>query len=150
MGLLAVSTLLKPLPICADEPPVVPLPAKFNLQEGCFSLEKPIGVIYETATANTLTDEAIGILITAGYRVFHADGRILAGQHLRLRKTDAYDSLLGQEGYQLRITALEIELLVNDSAGFSYGLKTLGQLLQHAKDSCLPAWSITDFSRFKF
>jgi hexosaminidase len=60
------------------------------------------------------------------------------------------DASLGEEGYELSITPLSIQLRANCAAGLFYGIQTLRQLIPlHASDTLrLPAVSIRDIPRF--
>ena len=60
------------------------------------------------------------------------------------------DTALGEEGYELSISANAIKLSANQSAGLFYGIQTLRQLLptHHTRDVSLPAVSIRDIPRF--
>lgn len=136
--------------LSASQPPVIPLPVSFQLNEGCFPLERPVGVIAPSKDNISITNEAIKCLKEAGYDAFATDGRILAGRHLLIHISDSYDSLIGKEGYHLNISPARILITANTSAGIQYALNTLGQLVREARDGCLPAWSITDFPRFSY
>jgi hexosaminidase len=134
----------------ASQPPVIPLPASFVLNEGYFGLEKPIGVIAPSSNNHHIADLAIKCLSETGYRAFVADDRMLAGQHLTIQLSGSFDSIIGNEGYYLHISSSQIQIVANTSAGIQYALNTLGQLLRNAKDNFLPAWSIIDHPRFSF
>ena len=62
------------------------------------------------------------------------------------------DTALGEEGYELSISASTIKLSANHSAGLFYGIQTLRQLLptSHAETVSLPAVSIRDSPRFSW
>lgn len=134
----------------ASQPPVIPLPAHFQLNEGCFQLERPVGVIATSKDNISLTNQAIQCLNEARFDAFATDGRILAGHHLFIHISDTYDTMIGKEGYHLNISPARMLITANTAAGIHYALNTLGQLLREAKDGCLPAWTITDYPRFSY
>ena len=62
------------------------------------------------------------------------------------------DTGLGEEGYELSISANAITLSANHLAGLFYGIQTLRQLLpiDHTENVSLPAVSIRDTPRFRW
>ncbi len=62
------------------------------------------------------------------------------------------DESLGEEGYELSITADSLQLRANCTAGLFYGVQTLRQLLPtgHSESIRLPAVSIRDVPRFEW
>ncbi|MBK9291820.1 MAG: family 20 glycosylhydrolase [Bacteroidetes bacterium] len=139
-----------PLALGATQPPVIPLPASYSLGEGCFGLQKPIGVLGPDSDKGALTQMVVNLFAESGYHAFATDGRILGGQTLRLSYLTEFDSLIGNEGYHLHIGSSEIRILANSNAGLQYAINTLGQLLRAAANDCLSAWSITDYPRFSY
>ncbi|MEA4936014.1 MAG: beta-N-acetylhexosaminidase [Paludibacter sp.] len=79
--------------------------------------------------------------------------------HIRLVLNETHDSVLGDEGYTLNVTAKGAVVKANKPAGLFYGAQTLIQLLPPAIESetliknvswMVPAVKITDYPRFSW
>jgi hexosaminidase len=136
---------------------IIPEPVKLVRTSGYFVLPKSISI--EIASVPELKDVARSIqqrLSTAtGYPVKISTSNPSANIRLILNKNA--DNSLGNEGYNLSVTAKSVVIKANSAAGLFYGLQSLYQLLpkeiegkkaaQHVSWK-VPAVEITDYPRF--
>ncbi|MCE1202521.1 MAG: beta-N-acetylhexosaminidase [Bacteroidia bacterium] len=134
----------------AAQPPVVPLPAVYQLEDGCFALNRPIRLVKQKGIEDLHLKTAAEQFKRFGIETFADEGKALAAPTLRLGLSQLYNKTLGNEGYQLNISSENILLIANTNAGIQYGLNTLGQMLRSYGKDCLPAWQITDYPRFSY
>lgn len=148
-----------PRPI-ARTPQLVPAPASMTPTPGAapFSLQRTSNVVVDAGNSEAA---AIGEMLAAllrpptGYAVGVVSGASTPGA-IVLRLTGA-DPSVGDEGYQLTVTADSVRVAANRPAGLFHGIQTIRQLLPVQIESemgvdrnswTIPALSITDSPRF--
>ncbi len=137
---------------------IIPAPAVLTPGQGHFTLPSMIAVesIDHPALAQTLTDLQKQLASATGSNVvFAKPGNAASAIRLTLNKT--IDAPLGDEGYDLSVSATGVDIKANKPAGIFYGIQTLLQLLPKEIDSRTPvkeiAWdipfvTIRDYPRF--
>jgi hexosaminidase len=135
---------------------IIPEPVKINRNQGHFILPSVITMnADENKELRTALAELTDQLTTAtGYQVTTTKSGS-AVIHLSLNKTANPE--LGNEGYQLTVTAKNVNITANQPAGIFYGVQSFLQLLppeiaSGTRESGItwsaPCVSITDYPRF--
>ncbi|HJQ09939.1 MAG TPA: beta-N-acetylhexosaminidase [Gemmatimonadaceae bacterium] len=140
-------------------PQLVPAPVSMTSTQGApFTLQRTSNIVVEAGNSEvTAIGEMLAALIRppTGYPINVVGGATTPGA-IVLRLTGANPSL-GEEGYQLSITADSVVLVANRPAGLFHGTQTIRQLLPVEIESemgvdrntwTIPALTITDYPRF--
>lgn len=125
--------------------PIIPQPALITTSEGSFTLNAQTRIVSEEqATAHWLAN---ALAQRTGLQLEFAPQAATNSIQLSL----AENTTLGDEGYQLDISAEGIHLCARQPAGLFYAAQTLLQLLgTHPTPPSLPLVSITDSPRFSW
>ncbi|HEY5393662.1 MAG TPA: family 20 glycosylhydrolase [Hanamia sp.] len=137
---------------------IIPEPVSVTLQEGYFSLKPNTSVIVESSTAQDVATLFTKMLNTpTGFHLLAKAGKAKNKNAIILRINNTPDSILGNEGYTLKVTSKKVIIAANQPNGIFYGIQTLMQLLpadvesQTAFQSTkwkIPDVSIMDYPRF--
>jgi hexosaminidase len=143
----------------AQAPQLIPQPVVLKTFPGHFILNAQTKIIIPAGNAecSRLANLLAGMLATpSGHPV--AVGIVnKATNVIRLKLNKTANPVIGNEGYQLKVTAAGATLTANQPAGLFYGIQTLVQLLPpdiEAKSKVtgvswkMPAVAITDYPRF--
>lgn len=143
----------------AQSPQIIPQPVSLISKPGHFVLGHQTRIIVPSGDADSkkLGDLLAGMLATpTGHSYVVSTTPKTAGViHLKLNKVA--NTVIGEEGYQLKVTKTNVTISANDTKGLFYGIQTLMQLLPpdieaHKKISgviwTIPAVDITDYPRF--
>src|SRR6478735_2037483 len=136
---------------------IVPQPVKAVKKTGYFILPQNITIqtVETTELKQTVVDLQKRLSVPTGYKVTVSGNAPSATIKLELNKSE--DATLGNEGYNLSVTANNIVIKANKPAGIFYGVQTLMQLFPaEIQDSVLvkdiawkaPCVEITDYPRF--
>jgi hexosaminidase len=136
---------------------IVPQPVKAVKKTGYFILPQNITIqtVETTELKQTVVDLQKRLSVPTGYKVTVSGNAPSAIIKLELNKSE--DATLGNEGYDLSVTANNIVIKANKPAGIFYGVQTLMQLFPaEIQDSVLvkdiawkaPCVEITDYPRF--
>ena len=159
LGAACAPTSTTPVQPVRAGPQLVPLPASLVLSAGApFSVEKTTSIYVDGGPAVTAIGEMLGAQIRKSTQypvvVAPATGAQRGGIILRLA---ADRSALGEEGYELNVSADSVRLIANQPAGLFHGIQTIRQLLPSEIESDLgvaraqwpiPALTIVDQPRF--
>ncbi|HET7624472.1 MAG TPA: family 20 glycosylhydrolase, partial [Verrucomicrobiae bacterium] len=146
----------------AEEPAIIPLPQKMELQSGAFKLTRKTRILVDSdasrETANFLAEKlrkSTGFPF-AGADVLSSDAKI---KNAILFSTENANTNPGTEGYSLSVTRNGVVIRASTQAGLFYGAQTLLQLLppeifstntvKHVKWQ-VPCAQIEDWPRFKW
>lgn len=143
----------------AQEPQIIPQPVSMKTRPGHFLLGRQtvITVPAGNAECKRLGDLLAGMLAAPTGHPFRVITANRANGSIRLRLNTVPNTVIGDEGYQLKVTARGITLSANDTKGLFYGLQTIMQLLppdieSHTKVAgvrwSIPEVDITDYPRF--
>ena len=141
---------------------LIPEPVKIETNQGAFKLSPDVKIIVLSSnkevqeTARLLSSQ---LYIPIGYklRVVSVAGTIKKAIYLKLNKLK--DTIIGNEGYYLKVNPSKIEIIANKPAGIFYGIQSLVQMLPadieakvKSKSSVweIPSVSIMDYPRFKW
>ncbi len=118
--------------------PLIPKPVSINNAEGVFELKNNAVVWISENTpgmvkvAKYLTDR---LNPATGFNVIILTSGTIPTSNCILLETNISNSQLGQEGYELKITAENIRLAANTAEGIFRGIQTLRQLLPASIES---------------
>ncbi|HET7118679.1 MAG TPA: beta-N-acetylhexosaminidase, partial [Hanamia sp.] len=137
---------------------IIPEPVSATLHEGYFSLKPNTSIIVENSKAQDVATLFTKMLNTpTGYHLLAKRGKESNSNVIILRINKTPNSILGNEGYTLRVTSKNIIIAANQPNGIFYGIQTLMQLLPPDVESQtaiksvkweIPAVSIMDYPRF--
>jgi hexosaminidase len=132
---------------------IIPIPVSLSRSTGTFVLPKQVS-IEAAKDANPVAEMLKDKLQKVnGLNVSIGTG---AGQ-IRLLINETPNTIIGQEGYQLSVTSVQVTIRANAAAGLFYGIQSLLQLLPKEIESVspvelvkweIPCAEITDYPRF--
>ncbi len=131
----------------AQEPALIPTPARLEIKSGSFNLSESTRVLIDPQAINLKT--AVAELLGRALRARKSSRNKL---HLSIEKDR---TSMGEEGYHLSVKPSEITIQSATSKGLFYGLQTLRQLLPasiyggaQASVWAIPCVEIDDWPRF--
>ncbi|MFT3936936.1 MAG: beta-N-acetylhexosaminidase [Chitinophagaceae bacterium] len=133
------------------QPRILPAPVDITWSKGSFLVNKH--TVIATGNAEKGLADVLNMYVqkSAGYILQHTVVQKIQNS-IQLQLNKQYNATIGDEGYQLKISASTILLTANKPAGLFYAIQTLAQLLpvtSEAKQSInIPLVSITDYPRF--
>lgn len=131
--LFATASLLLACISCADKSCVtenekialIPVPQEMTIGSDCFLLTRNTGI-----TLDRSNEELKNISNYLNEKIVTATGFILpVEKHGKIEFKLVNDTVLGDEGYRLKVRHGGIQLMANQSSGIFYGVQTLLQLL---------------------
>ncbi|MAS38320.1 MAG: beta-N-acetylglucosaminidase [Anaerolineaceae bacterium] len=140
-----------------NQPAIIPQPRSLATGSGAFEVNADTRIIADSALASTAGHFADWLRGATGFALPVEAAGDNAANTIRLVVDPAADT--GEEGYQLTVTADQIEVRAADTAGVFYGTQTLRQLLPVAVESdspvsgvswVVPALTIQDGPRFRW
>jgi len=145
-------------------PAVIPNPVSMEVREGVFRLNKNTRIVYEHGAhgAESVAEYVASVLRpSTGYAfsVVAGPGDETAVDNAVLLSTRTADKKLGNEGYELEVTAKKIVISAPQPAGLFYGVQTLRQMLPveifndaevKNVDWTVPCSKVTDYPRFRW
>ena len=147
------------LGVCAqDAITILPVPASVQVDAGRFALPAQVTIEAPAKPELTATIEDLSghIKKATGYAVT-VDKQTSAGATIRLILNKTPVAELGSEGYELSVTAQQVTIKANQSAGLFYGVQSLLQLMPKDIESQTPVtgvkWeapcvTVRDYPRF--
>ena len=138
---------------------IIPLPVECELRDGSFVITSSTRVIATDAAAVEAAELADALAPAMGYRLEHVDNPSASENTVQMRIEQSLQDRLGEEGYDLEVTARAITIRAAGTAGLFYGVQTLRQLLPPAAFSrqridgvewAVPCVHIVDYPRFKW
>ncbi len=109
------------------EPSIIPQPVMVQLMPGYFTINSSTRVFYNSRDLLPLTgylnDKIKGPL------GFSPEIREGSGSGINLKISDAEDEVLGKEGYRLKVTPKNIDIVARQANGIFYSIQTLLQML---------------------
>ena len=138
---------------------IIPLPVECELRDGSFVITSSTRVIATDAAAVEAAELADALAPAMGYRLEHVDDPSASENTVQMRIEQSLQDRLGEEGYDLEVTARAITIRAAGTAGLFYGVQTLRQLLPPAAFSrqridgvewAVPCVHIVDYPRFKW
>lgn len=140
---------------------LIPAPVKYEALDESFKLDQQgvIDILYNDASIGTQAQFLQELLSKTGEKVSTQQGRTRkpGNRMVTLSLNQKTDPLLGEEGYELNVSANAITLAANQAAGIYYGIQTLRQLLPPGFESRtgsmagpveIPGCSVKDYPRF--
>ncbi len=138
---------------------IVPEPVSVTVEKGQFSILPGTRIIAASPRAFDVASLLAQMLnVPTGYHLSAREGRsVYGGNKIVLYINSIPDTVLGEEGYTLRINSKEAVITANKSKGLFYGIQTMMQLLPPEMQSGslvkdirwnIPCVSITDYPRF--
>jgi hexosaminidase len=145
--------------IAQQAPQLIPQPVSLKTKSGHFVLGRQTAIVVPAGSveAQKLGNLLAGMLATPVGHPFAVTTIPKQTGAIRLKLNAVRDTVLGEEGYQLKSSAKGIIIIANDGKGLFYGIQTLMQLLPpdieaHNKITGvtwdIPAVDITDHPRF--
>lgn len=147
--------------VLADAAPaIVPVPAKIERGQGVFTLKQATPIVAEPGAASAAAAYLAGALEPAlGFKpaIREASAGAPPPSGAIVLATTGADAALGNEGYELTVTADAVTIRAPAEAGLFYGIQTLRQLLppqilagkpQQGVAWTVPAVTIRDVPRF--
>jgi len=138
---------------------ILPLPVSVEYGDGSFAITQSTQVIAGDDGA-TEAGKLIDALAPAmGFRLTTVEDSPAAKNNIRLGTDPTLNDRLGEEGYELVVTAESITIRAARPAGLFYGVQTLRQLLPPAVlgkqradgvEWTVPCVRITDYPRFQW
>jgi hexosaminidase len=137
-------------------PKLIPMPVAVKQNGSTFTLTEKTDISYGSGSAAAVADMlAKKLSVPTGYTL-----KTIPGDKGRIKfiLNDKTDNRIGNEGYTLSVTAENIVISANGTAGLFYGMQTLLQLLPNeieSKVKTAAAWTvqgveILDYPRFKW
>ena len=137
---------------------IIPEPVSVTVHDGYFQLKPNTSFVAGDSAAQEVALFFAKMLKTpTGYHLFAQKEKTGNGNAIILRINNTRDSILGDEGYTLRVTSKIIIITANRPNGLFYGIQTLMQLLPPDVESQteiksmkweIPCVAITDYPRF--
>ncbi len=130
---------------------IIPRPVDLQISDGHFTIDKNTSLQFD------LAQKELGV--AAGF--FTAYIKNISGYSLPLQSKSGKkivleikkNAVLGEEGYQLRVTSSSVIIRANTRAGIVYGMQTLFQTLPAIRTNAalaVPCMEVTDYPRFKW
>lgn len=144
--------------ISAGIPALVPQPLKMEAREGSFSIKNDTVIFYSDISAKDVAEYLSGILAGSTGMKLRTENSSKADKGILL-KLSPPDPALGDEGYNLDVTADSAVVTASTPAGLFYGVQTILQLLppevlsRKTVDNIkwnIPAVSIRDKPEYKW
>lgn len=136
---------------------LIPQPVETQQLSGSFVLTKGSSITYSQPECSSVAAMLAQKLSTpTGFALIAKQGKAGNGIHLSINETP--DAKLGNEGYVLEVSAKNVKISANQSAGLYYGMQTLLQLFPKEIESNTiinKEWSaicvrISDYPRFSW
>ncbi len=162
MAFVMICVLLNAIVVTGGTGPtvnIIPLPVSVERGDGSFSITPSIQVIAGDDAATEAAKLIEALAPAMGFRLNVVKDSPAATNSIRLRTDPALKDRLGEEGYELGVTAKSITIQAAKPAGLFYGVQTLRQLLPPAICSkekvggtewTVRAVRITDYPRFQW
>jgi len=140
----------------SEAPSVIPLPVSMEQRDGSFALTPSTCVVAEGPAASEAAKLVDALAPAVGYRLKLVADSPAKGS-IQLKIEPSLQGRLGEEGYELEVTADAVTIRAGAPAGLFYGVQTLRQLLPPAIFSkqkvdgvqwTVPSVRITDYPRF--
>ena len=140
-------------------PSIIPIPVEMKMGKGIYKMP-PSGAVScppnNPAVRKIANMLALRLSAITGYNVPVMEGVMTASLgNIVLNLNKAADTILGKEGYKLKLDPTIISITANAPAGLFYGVQTLFQILpeppakgQAKLELALPELNITDYPRF--
>jgi len=141
----------------AEKPAIVPRPAQMQVLDGSFKVTAATPVLYTDKQAMATAEYLATVLAPATGFKLAASQATASSQNSILLTTANADRSLGEEGYELDVSANGIVVKAPSAAGLFYGCQTLRQLLppailadtlQSGIEWNVPAVKIRDMPRY--
>jgi hexosaminidase len=144
-----------------DKIHIIPEPVSVTTQQGHFLLRPATRILVENPSVTGVAGLFAKMLNTpTGYHLLAKKSKSSRVKNdILLRINQVPDSILGNEGYRLQVSARKVVVTANTPRGIFYGMQSLMQLLppQIESDSVvkhvawdIPCVSILDYPRFKW
>lgn len=149
--LIALSTAILPLLLCAQAVNIIPQPVSLKIDEGNFVIDNNTSLKFN-ASDNDLkaaADFFSSYLKNISGRTLPLNSKKKNFVEFKLAKTAG----IGDEGYLLNVTPSTIVITANTKAGIVYGMQTLFQTLPAIRTNAtlrIPAIHVKDYPRFKW
>ena len=133
---------------------IIPQPVSIQLKDKTFTLDANTTIQYSGSNKELKAAAdffAAYIKEICGYRMPVNAGNKKSVQ-LQL-STSASIAIIGDEGYELKVTPATISIKANTKAGIIYGMQTIFQLLPAVRTNAIiqiPCMEVTDYPRFKW
>jgi hexosaminidase len=139
---------------------IIPQPVAVSVKEGHFTLNRDTRIIY----GNDPVKQVAGLFKemisrSSGFNPGIKKGWSGGSNSITLRINAVYDTVLGKEGYLLKITPESVVISANEPNGLFYGIQSFKQLLPPQIESdamvrdvswTVPCVNITDYPEFKW
>ena len=136
---------------------VIPLPVSMEQGDGAFVITPSTCVVAEGSAAAEASKLIDALAPAMGYRLKLVDSPATQEGNIHLKIVSSLEDRLGDEGYELEVTAGSITIGAPRPAGLFYGIQTLRQLLPpavfsrqkaEAAEWAVPCVRIADRPRF--
>jgi hexosaminidase len=134
---------------------IIPMPVEVTPGAGAFALDAATAIVYDAPASAAVAEHLAGLLRPATGLPLPVQPAADA-QPNRIHFTTVADAALGDEGYELTISAVGVDIRAPQPAGHFYAVQTLRQLLPPAVELStvqpgpwlLPAGTIRDSPRY--
>ncbi|MES2276940.1 MAG: family 20 glycosylhydrolase [Bacteroidota bacterium] len=158
INLLLCCCLLSLTAFCQVDPEtvIIPKPVKIVKHTGSFTFHKNITIAVVGADTKPVSNFLVSKFNNAGIFALITQASAIPAT-IKLAINTKADPLIGDEGYNLTVTAKGITIKANKPAGLFYGAQTMLQLLPKEIESVdkvagikwtLPCVQVTDYPRF--
>ena len=138
---------------------LIPLPVTIEYGQGAFTITQATRVVAEGDAATEAAKLVDALAPAMGFRLKVADDPKAAKGGIRLKTDSTLSGRLGEEGYELDVTAESVVIRAAKPAGLFYGIQTFRQLLPPAVcgsrtienvEWAVPCVRVTDYPRFQW